>query len=167
TDGNTADVIAKDEAGNESEPAEITGEKDTQAPDENTTTVIVDDIAGDGVLNKAESETDVVITGKVDGEFTEGDVVTVEVNGKTFPGTLDADGSFSVTVPGADLAADTKVTVTVEATDDAGNKGSITIEKEYGVDVNVPDETTTTVTVDDIAEDGVLNKAERSEERRV
>ncbi|WP_213064024.1 Ig-like domain-containing protein, partial [Acinetobacter indicus] len=29
TDGNTADVIAKDEAGNESDPVEITGEKDT------------------------------------------------------------------------------------------------------------------------------------------
>src|SRR5690606_33063841 len=41
--------------------------------------------------------------------------------------------------PGADLAADTKVTVTVEATDEAGNKGSIAIEKEYGVDVNAPD----------------------------
>src|SRR5699024_7076643 len=107
-------------------------------------------------------ETDVVITGKVDGEFTEGDVVTVEVNGKTFPGTLDADGSFSVTVSGADLAADTKVTVTVEATDEAGNKGSIAIEKEYGVDVNAPDAPTDLELNDDGT--GLTGKAEPDSE---
>ncbi|WP_421094487.1 Ig-like domain-containing protein, partial [Serratia fonticola] len=47
----------------------------------------------------------------------------VTLNGKTYTGTTLADGSWSVSVPAADLAllADGTTTVTVTAVDQAGN----------------------------------------------
>src|SRR5690606_23212230 len=51
---------------------------DTDAPE---LTVSVDSITSDNVLNAAESGAAVNVTGTVDGEFNEGDTVTLMVNG--------------------------------------------------------------------------------------
>ncbi|WP_228152272.1 Ig-like domain-containing protein, partial [Acinetobacter indicus] len=62
TDGNTADVIAKDEAGNESDPVEITGEKDTIAPAIPSEVEINED--GTEITGKGEPGSEIVVTDK-------------------------------------------------------------------------------------------------------
>ncbi|MBP1020203.1 Ig-like domain-containing protein, partial [Serratia fonticola] len=79
-------------------------------------------IAGDDKLNLAESLLPLTINGG-SANLATGATVTVTLNGKTYTGTTLADGSWSVTVPAADLAllADGTATVTVTAVDQAGN----------------------------------------------
>lgn len=64
-------------------------------------------IAGDNILSAGEAANPAIaIEGVVSGAWTVGDTVIVRVNGKDFTTTVQADGSFTVNVPGADLAAD-------------------------------------------------------------
>jgi VCBS repeat-containing protein len=139
-EGEKLDAIAfiKNAAGKESARESASAERDTEAPDEPNTTVIVDDLTDDNVINGPESEADVAVTGSVSGEFTLGDAVTVMVNGKAYKGTVDSEGNFSIDVPGSELVADTDSTieVTVAATDTAGNTGSITTDKKYVVNTD-------------------------------
>ncbi|WP_447908411.1 Ig-like domain-containing protein, partial [Serratia fonticola] len=82
--------------------------------------------------------------------------VTVTLNGKTYTGTTLADGSWSVSVPAADLAllADGTTTVTVTATDLAGNP--VSGSHNLGVFIHsLPDATLNTP-----FGDGILNGAE-------
>ncbi|QCP83881.1 Ig-like domain-containing protein [Alcaligenes faecalis] len=62
---------------------------DTDLPEASIT---IDTIAGDDVVNKAESESDVTITGTVGKDVKAGDTVTVTVNGKDYTTTVNADG---------------------------------------------------------------------------
>ncbi|KAA1282778.1 Ig-like domain-containing protein, partial [Alcaligenes faecalis] len=52
---------------------------DTDLPE---AAITIDTIAGDDVINQAESEGDVTITGTVGKDVKAGDTVTVTVNGK-------------------------------------------------------------------------------------
>ncbi|WP_447882235.1 Ig-like domain-containing protein, partial [Serratia fonticola] len=85
-----------------------------------------------------------------------GTTVTVTLNGKTYTGTTLADGSWSVTVPAADLAllADGTTTVTVTAVDQAGNPVS------GSHDLNVFIHSLPTATLNTPFGDGILNGAE-------
>jgi len=80
------------------------------------------------------------ITGTVVGDFKAGDTVTLTVNGKTFTGTVDAAGKFSIPVPGADLVADPDATVdgSVSTVDAAGNPASATDTQAYTVTLTSP-----------------------------
>ncbi|MGN6026481.1 Ig-like domain-containing protein, partial [Alcaligenes faecalis] len=70
---------------------------------------------GDDVINKAESESDVTITGTVGKDVKAGDTVTVTVNGKDYTTTVNADGkTWNVDVPGTELAQDSNVHAKVE-----------------------------------------------------
>src|SRR5690606_22386447 len=113
---------------------------DTTPPDGSTTSIQIDEITSDGILNKIESEAKVTITGTVKGEFTVGDTIKIFVNGRELEGKVEANGQFTFEVEGSDLLADSdkKVEITVEATDQNGNTGKISASKEYGVDVDVP-----------------------------
>ncbi|MES5326445.1 Ig-like domain-containing protein, partial [Alcaligenes phenolicus] len=72
--------------------------------------ITIDTIAGDDVINKAESESDVTITGTVGKDVKAGDTVTVTVNGKDYTTTVNADGkTWNVDVPGTELAQDSNV----------------------------------------------------------
>src|SRR5690606_23447981 len=62
---------------------------DTTAPE---LTVSVDSVTSDNVSNAAESGAAVDVTGAVDGEFREGDAVTLTVNGTDYIGAVAADG---------------------------------------------------------------------------
>ncbi|WP_345974258.1 hypothetical protein [Sulfurimonas sp. HSL3-7] len=66
-------------------------------------------------------ESNIAITGVVAASSTQGDTVTVTVNGVDSTGTVDAAGHFSINVAGSDLAADTTVSASVATTDAAGN----------------------------------------------
>jgi hypothetical protein len=70
------------------------------------TALSVDPVTADNVLSASEKSANVAITGQATGKFATGDTVTLSVNGKTFTGTVAANGKFSIDVPGADLAAD-------------------------------------------------------------
>ena len=74
------------------------------------------------MINKAESESDVTITGTVGKDVKAGDTVTVTVNGKDYTTTVNADGkTWNVDVPGSELIQNTNVKAKVETEDAAGN----------------------------------------------
>ncbi|WP_421081547.1 Ig-like domain-containing protein, partial [Serratia fonticola] len=81
--------------------------------------------------------------------------VTVTLGGKTYTGTVDGSGHWSVTLPSADLQAlpDGTPALTVTVTDAAGNSNTL------NTTVTV-DETAPTLTVNVVAGDDVLNAAE-------
>ncbi|WP_269500261.1 beta strand repeat-containing protein, partial [Castellaniella sp. S9] len=127
---------------------------DTTAPD---LTIAVDSITNDNVVNAAESGAAVAVTGAVNGEFNEGDAVTLMVNDTEYTGAVAADGSWTIAVAGSDLAATDSLTVSVTTTDAAGNSTTQTTTHSYGVDTTAPE---LTVSVDSITADNVINAAE-------
>ncbi|HCB1212224.1 TPA: Ig-like domain-containing protein, partial [Klebsiella pneumoniae] len=128
---------------------------DTDLPE---AAITIDTIAGDDVVNKAESESDVTLTGTVGKDVRAGDTVTVTVNGKDYTTTVNADGkTWNVDVPGAELAKDSNVHAKVETKDAAGNPASAEADRGYGVDTDLPE---ASITINTIAGDDVINKAE-------
>lgn len=71
------------------------------------TWVIVDPIAGDGIVDIAEAAGPINVGGRVGSDFAPGDRVSFTVNGTLYVATVAADNSFIAAVAGADLAADT------------------------------------------------------------
>ncbi|WP_431309509.1 Ig-like domain-containing protein [Enterobacter hormaechei] len=130
------------------------GERDITI-DANLPGLRVDTVAGDDVINSIEHGQNLIITGSSDG-LKAGTALTVTVNGKTYPATVLADGTWSAAIPSADvsaLAAGT-VTVNVEGQSSAGNP--VTINHDVTVDLaNVA------ISIDAIASDDVINAAER------
>ncbi|EOI5914982.1 Ig-like domain-containing protein [Enterobacter hormaechei] len=130
------------------------GERDITI-DANLPGLRVDTVAGDDVINSIEHGQNLIITGSSDG-LTAGTALTVTVNGKTYPATVLADGTWSAAIPSADvsaLAAGT-FTVNVEGQSSAGNP--VTINHDVTVDLaNVA------ISIDAIASDDVINAAER------
>ncbi|GAB3242525.1 Ig-like domain-containing protein [Chitinimonas naiadis] len=156
-----AKAVAHDAAGNTGTISTVHSHGvDTSAPNSGTTSIGVNSITADNVLNAAEAAGNVIVTGKVTGEFKAGDTVTLTVNGANYSTTAAADGSYSVSIKGADLAADTTIDAKVLATDVAGNVGSATSVHTHGVDVTAPSNASTAIAVDNITADNVLNAAE-------
>ena len=125
------------------------------AIDANLPGLRVDTVAGDDVINTIEHGQNLIITGSSDG-LTPGTGLTVTVNGKTYPATVLADGSWNAAVPAADvgaLAAGT-VTVTVEGQSSAGNP--VSISHDVTVDL-----ASVAISIDAIATDDVINAAEK------
>ncbi|USH01143.1 Ig-like domain-containing protein [Grimontia kaedaensis] len=166
TDGDyTLTAVASDTAGNSSEPSASTGfTLDTTAPDKTTTSIIIDDISNDNIINIAEQNQSIEVTGQVSGEFTEGDTVVLTVDGTQYTGAAEEDGSFTITVPGTALTSDsdTVIEASVLATDSAGNVGEISTTKDYDTDLQGPTASTTALTIDSVTSDNVLNAAEAS-----
>ncbi|KPR45783.1 Ig-like domain-containing protein, partial [Citrobacter freundii] len=80
-----------------------TGERDITI-DANLPGLRVDTVAGDDVINSIEHAQNLIITGSSNGLST-GTVLTVTVNGKTYPATVQADGTWSAAIPSADVSA--------------------------------------------------------------
>ncbi|KJM50096.1 Ig-like domain-containing protein [Enterobacter roggenkampii] len=115
----------------------------------------VDTVAGDDVINSIEHGQNLIVTGSSDG-LTAGTTLTVTVNGKTYPATVLADGTWRAAIPAADvgaLAAGT-VTVTVVGQSSAGNP--VSISHDVTVDL-----ATVAISIDAIASDDVINAAEK------
>ena len=131
-----------------------TGEREIVI-DANLPGLRVDTVAGDDVINSIEHAQNLIITGTSDG-LAAGAALTVTVNGKTYPATVLADGTWSAAIPSADvsaLAAGT-VTVTVAGQSSAGNP--VSISHDVTVDLaNVA------ISIDAIASDDVINAAEK------
>jgi hypothetical protein len=86
------------------------------------------DVGGDGIFNATEMSTSgVTLTGAVEA----GSTVLVTVEGVTQSATVDAHGNWSVTyAPGTLADGDYTASVTIEATDGAGNTASETASFE-------------------------------------
>ncbi|ENO0298221.1 Ig-like domain-containing protein [Enterobacter asburiae] len=118
--------------------------------------VTINTLATDDILNAAEAQSDLTVSGTTTAEA--GQTVTVTLNGKDYTTTAGADGSWTLSVPAADLAAlgDGSVTVTASVSDKAGNPASV--DHTLTVDVTVP-----AVTINTVAGDDVINIVEHAQ----
>ncbi|QKX03822.1 Ig-like domain-containing protein [Aquimarina sp. TRL1] len=134
-DGGSVNVTATvtDAAGNVSPDATDSATLDLTDP---TATLSIDDITTDNIVTGEEAEGVIAITGVVTGEFSEGDIVTLVIDGFVYTGTVDGSGLFSIEVPGPVLLSDPDVTIegSVSVTDVAGNVTEVISEKEYMLD---------------------------------
>ncbi|NIF31610.1 Ig-like domain-containing protein [Enterobacter sp. Cy-643] len=124
---------------------------DTAAP-----TLQINTIAGDDVLNAAEAGQPLVINGASNAE--PGQTVTVKLNNETYTGTVQADGTWSITVPAEKASAlgDGVYSVEASVSDAAGNHTSA--NHNFSVDVTVP-----TISFGVVAGDDVINLAEHGQ----
>ncbi|MGK3634742.1 Ig-like domain-containing protein, partial [Enterobacter cloacae] len=79
-----------------------------------------------------------------------GDTVTVSLGGKTYTTTVQADLSWSISVPSADLQAlgDGALTVSASVTNAQGNTGTGT--RDVTIDASLPGLRVNTVAGDDV-----------------
>src|SRR5574343_37456 len=123
------------------------------------TALSINPVTADNILSAAENTGSIAVTGKVTGKFAAGDVVTLTINGKTFTGAADADGSYSISVPAADLAADADTTINGTVTGTGGTQAAAL--QDYGVDNTNKDGLKTALTIDPITGDNVILAAEQ------
>ncbi|MES2033485.1 MAG: Ig-like domain-containing protein, partial [Pseudomonadota bacterium] len=134
--GFTGRLVEVDAAGNVSTPTTVPV-IDLTPPSGATTAIAIGIIAGDDIVNLAESQATVTVTGQVTGEYRPGDTVTVTVGATVVNTTVAVGGGWTVGVPGAAFAGGT-VQATVLASDAAGNIGSITSSRPYVADLVGP-----------------------------
>ncbi|WP_256205856.1 MULTISPECIES: Calx-beta domain-containing protein [unclassified Pseudomonas] len=150
-----------DAAGNTGSATDI-GAIDTTAP---VPTISLDaNITADDVINSTEATQQIPVTGTVGGDAKVGDTVTLNVNGKQFTGQVQADKTFSINVPGADLVADAGKTInaSISTTDAAGNIGTATDTEGYSVNTTLP---VPTISLDaNITADDVINSTEATQQ---
>ncbi|HBD5083498.1 TPA: Ig-like domain-containing protein [Escherichia coli] len=124
--------------------------------DASAPTLTINTIASDDILNATEAGNPLTISGTSTAET--GQTVTVTLNGATYTGTVQADGSWSVSVPPSALGALTASNYTVSATvnDKAGNPGSAS--HNLAVDTTAP-----VLTINTVAGDDIINDAEHAQ----
>nr|WP_258406812.1 Ig-like domain-containing protein [Shewanella alkalitolerans] len=125
------------------------------------------DIGGDNVINQAESEGSVTLSGTVGGDVKLGNIVTLTLDGNEIATATVVDlGNgvlgFSTTVDASLLlgADANSITASVTATDDVGNSITVTDSEGYGVDTTAPNTPTVLIVDDGNPGDGSLTQAE-------
>lgn len=129
-----------------------------------TTALSIDPIATDNFINAAEASSSIKVTGKATGAFSTSDIVTLTINGKTYSGTPQTDGTFSIAVPAAELLADQDTTV------DAVLGTSASALQNYGIDLDKPSNTDVGLTIaiaSDADDSGVVNISELSDDSKL
>ncbi len=146
----TVNVSGKDVAGNTVSGSQTIG-VDTVAP-----TLSIDAISQDNIVNAAEHNLTLTLTGKTNTEA--GLILTVTLNGKNHTATVGSDGTWSVTLPASEVQelADGNHSLTVNVSDKAGNGSSTTVD--FTVDTAAP-----VVTIDTVAGDDTLNTSEQGQ----
>ncbi|ETX09841.1 hypothetical protein MUS1_05830, partial [Marinomonas ushuaiensis DSM 15871] len=94
----------------------------------------VDSITEDDLVNATESESTVTVSGRVAGDVSLGDLVSMTINGTSYTALVLANSTWSVDVSGSDLAADTSFVATVTGEDNAGNSYSASTTSTHTVD---------------------------------
>ncbi|KFF66273.1 large repetitive protein [Pectobacterium brasiliense] len=117
--------------------------------------IAIDTVAGDDKLNQAEAAQDLTVNGSSQN-VAAGTAVTITLNGKSYGGVVQPNGTWSITVSAADVGAltDGTSTLTVTTVDSTGNvlSGSRTIE--------VFTHSSPALTLNTPFSDGILNAAE-------
>ncbi|HFN3572494.1 TPA: Ig-like domain-containing protein [Enterobacter hormaechei] len=146
----TVNVSGKDAAGNTVTGSQTIG-VDTAAP-----AISVDTIAQDNIINAAEHNQPLTLTGKTDAEA--GQIVTVTLNGNNHTATVGSDGTWSVTLSASEVQAmaNGEHTLTANVSDKAGNGASTTAD--FTVDTAAP-----VVTINTVAGDDILNTSEQGQ----
>ncbi|EMV6554338.1 Ig-like domain-containing protein, partial [Escherichia coli] len=116
--------------------------------------ISINTISGDEVINAAEKGADLTLSGSTSG-VEAGQTVTVTFGGKTYTATVAGDGSWTTTVPAADLSALRDGDATVQASVSTINGNTASATHAYSVDATAP-----TLTINTIATDDILNAAE-------
>ncbi|MCO9068412.1 Ig-like domain-containing protein, partial [Acinetobacter baumannii] len=140
-DGDKVEAIATDPAGNPSLPG--TAFVDAVGPNTDGVNFTVDSVTADNVINASEASGNVTVTGVLKNVPADAanTVVTVVINGQTYTATVDnAAGTWTVSVPGSDLAADADQTIDAKVTftDAAGNSSSVNDTQTYTIDTTAP-----------------------------
>jgi hypothetical protein len=145
-------VTATDAAGN-SATLDSSFTVDTIAP-----TLIVNPVTGDGVINAAEAAGAIAITGSASISEA-GRTVTVTLNGQSYTGVVQDNGTWSVTVPAGALAGVVNGSYPLTATlsDAAGNSTEVT----QNVTLDADPASLPTLTLNAFAGDNILNGAEQ------
>ncbi|ELY4303224.1 Ig-like domain-containing protein [Cronobacter turicensis] len=144
----TITVVAVDGAGNFGAAPQQTFNVDTTPP-----TLAVTPVTGDDIITALESGADVVVSGTSSG-LESGQSVDVLINGVTYVTAAGPDGSWSVTIPAAQVQAlpQGAVPISVSASDVAGNRGNEV--SQVTVDTEV------TLTVNPVSTDDIINSLE-------
>nr|WP_255669065.1 Ig-like domain-containing protein [Buttiauxella sp. A2-C1_F] len=123
-------------------------------------TITIDPVAGDNVINAKESQHMIHVTGKVDGDAHDGDLVTLNVNGHTIETKVVPVGDhlgYDVRMNKAWLhEGENNVTVNVRVTDDAGNRVTPAFNQVVVLDTHAE----ASITVNPVAGDNVINASE-------
>ncbi len=127
--------------------------------DSSAPTIIINTVASDNIVNASEADAGVTVSGSTTAEA--GQIVTITLNSptvQTYQATVQADGSWSINIPAADLEAltDGSHTLTATVNDKAGNPASTT--HNLAVDLTVP-----VLTINTIAGDDIINAAEHGQ----
>ncbi len=118
--------------------------------------VAITDFSAGAVMNAAEQETDLTITGTTSAE--NGQIVTVTLNGQSYSGTASG-GEWSVLVPADDLGAlpdASTVTVTADVSDAPGNP-AVQASSSFVTDFTAP-----TIDITAMSHGAVFNAAEQA-----
>ncbi|QLE00796.1 gliding motility-associated C-terminal domain-containing protein [Galbibacter sp. BG1] len=96
-------------------------------------------ITGDNIINKAESELEIIISGTVSGDAMAGDTITLTANGMDYTGSVASDLTFNISVEGNALVTDQDLTLEVSVTTSNGTcETSATDLLTYSVDITTP-----------------------------
>ena len=115
--------------------------------------ISINTVSGDDVINAAEKSADLTLSGSTSG-VEAGQTVTVTFGGKTYTATVAGDGSWTTTVPAADLSALRDGDATVQASVSTINGNTASATHAYSVDATAP-----TLAINTIATDDILNAA--------
>ncbi|NUU67306.1 Ig-like domain-containing protein, partial [Enterobacteriaceae bacterium BIT-l23] len=124
---------------------------DTQLPG-----LTIDTIAGDNLINASEAGAGVTVKGTSDAEA--GQTVTLTLGGKQYQARVQADGSWSLELPGSDLTllADASYPIQASVSDKAGN--TTNASTQVILDTQAP-----TLTFNKVAGDDVINRVEHDQ----
>ncbi|MEO9977865.1 MAG: gliding motility-associated C-terminal domain-containing protein, partial [Maribacter dokdonensis] len=102
--------------------------------------ITIDDITSDNSVNENESQGQINVTGRVTGDFSEGDLVTLTIHNTNYTGPVDANGFFNISVAGSDLVEDNDLSIlgTVTTITLDGNTGSSSVQHPYTIDIDPP-----------------------------
>ncbi|WP_062054422.1 choice-of-anchor L domain-containing protein, partial [Aquimarina longa] len=123
----------------------------------------INDITTDNVVNTVEASANVNVTGVVTGDFNNGDIVTLTINGTSYTGPVNSSGIFNISVSGSDLENDPDLTVegSVTTTNGGGFSSTDTDTQIYSLDTSAPSAPTVVIT-EDTNNDGVISASELS-----
>ncbi|UYZ71605.1 Ig-like domain-containing protein [Moraxella bovis] len=120
-----------------------------------TPVITFDNLANDNIINLAESEQNLVVSGTVENA-KDGDLVKVIIGGVSQDVPVQG-GKFSLTVAGSTLKNHTQISATVITTDTAGNRATGDKNHSYEVDTVAP---TPKITLNPITGDNRIDLTE-------
>ncbi|EFB4661276.1 Ig-like domain-containing protein, partial [Escherichia coli] len=115
----------------------------------------VDTVAGDDIVNSIEHGQALVITGGSSG-LNAGAVLTVTINSVAYSATVQADGSWSVGIPAANVSAWPAGPLTVEVDGQSSANNPVSVSHPFTVDL-----TAVAISINTVASDDVINAAEK------